>query len=80
MSKNNKYLQQVESAVRKDIKRMDSEELLYVYGITMDDTGAVHDTVNDIVYQSIDSWLEVYLDDSREDVEQIGNGWGWDDY
>lgn len=80
MSKhNNRYLQQIETAVRKDVKRMDSEELLYVYGITIDDTNAVYDTINDIIYQTLDRWLDVYLDDSREDVDQISNDWGWDE-
>jgi hypothetical protein len=80
MSKhNNRYLQQIETAVRKDLKRMDSEEMLYVYGITIDESDAVHDTVNDIVYQTVNRWLDVYLDDSREEVDQIGNGWEWDE-
>lgn len=80
MSKhNNRYLQQIETAVRKDIKRMDSEELLYVYGITIDESNAVYDSVNDIVYQTVNRWLDVYLDDSREDVDQIGGDWEWDE-
>lgn len=80
MSKhNNRYLQQIETAVRKDLKRMDSEEMLYVYGITIDESDAVYDTVNDIVYQTVNRWLDVYLDDSREEVDQISNGWEWDD-
>lgn len=80
MSKHhNRYLQQIETVVRKDVKRMDSEELLYVYGITIDESNAIHDTVNDIVYQSLDGWLDVYLDDSREDIDQISNGWDWDE-
>lgn len=80
MSKhNNRYLQQIETAVRKDINRMDSEEILYVYGITIDESFAVYDTVNDITYQTVDRWLDVYLDDSREDIESIGNGYDWDE-
>jgi hypothetical protein len=80
MSKhNNRYLQQVEAAVRKDINRMDNEEILYMYGITVDESFAVYDTINDITYQSIDSWLDEYLDDSKEDVKSIGQGYEWDD-
>lgn len=80
MSKhNNRYLQQIETAVRKDLAHMESEELLYVYGITIDETFAVYDTVNDITYQSVNSWLDVYLDDSKEDVENIGQYYEWDE-
>ena len=80
MSKhNNRYLQQVEAAVRKDIIRMDNEEILYMYGITIDESFAVYDTINDVTYQSINSWLDVYLDDSKEDIKSIGHGYEWDD-
>jgi hypothetical protein len=80
MSKHNsRYLQQVEAAVRKDLNRMDHEEILYMYGITIDESFAVYDTINDITYQSVNRWLDVYLDDSREDIESIGHGYDWDD-
>jgi hypothetical protein len=79
MSANNRYLQQIEKTLRKDVQVMDGDELLYMYGIQLDDSGAVYDTVNELTYQSINNWIDVYLDDSREDKELIGASYEWDE-
>lgn len=79
MSTNSKYIQQIEKTLRKDVQIMEADELLYMYGIQIDDSGAVYDSVNELTYQTINGWIDVYLDDSREDKEYIGASYEWDE-
>lgn len=79
MSSHNKHIQQIEKILRNDLRRMDRDELYFMYGIQISSTGAVYDTVNELTYHSVDDWMDVYLDDTREDKEYIGISYEWDD-
>jgi predicted transposase YdaD len=59
MSSHNKHIQQIEKILRNDLRRMDRDELYFMYGIQISATGAVYDTVNELTYHCIGDWMDV---------------------
>jgi len=55
-----------ERVILNDIKTMDSEELLSVHGIRINEDGTVYDQAYDKSFPNVDEWI--YFSSNDEDV------------
>ncbi len=74
-----KYTKQLEQKIKEDLCTMVDSDVEMEYGIQIMPDKSVYDIVSDRIYPNIESWVDVYLDESCEEVERIGSKGAFDD-
>lgn len=65
--------------IKKEIKSLTSDELLFEYGIIINGDGSIYDDLNNSIFSTIDEWLDDYLMEPDDGFEKFSKSGWYDD-